>query len=176
MKKKDKNSISRKTGSVGFTVFSEDTEISGDIVSKDNLRIGGHIKGNCTSSGKLIVSENAVIVGNISGITIDVYGKVQGNVASESGLYLSSAASLEGDCLCKTIKIDEGAFLDGNVNKARKGHLENSQTVIENTNGKLILSDPEIQENDEVQNTEPDTEKMVKSEDREVEVKKGRLW
>jgi cytoskeletal protein CcmA (bactofilin family) len=147
MKKKDKKSISKKAEGVGFTVFSEGTEILGDIVTKDNLRIGGHVKGNCISSGKLIVSKNAVIVGNISGVTIDVYGKVQGNVTSDSGLYLSSAASLEGDCLCETIKIDEGAYLDGNVNKERNVYLKNLQSVKEITNGKTFFSDPEIKEN-----------------------------
>ncbi|HKJ45450.1 MAG TPA: polymer-forming cytoskeletal protein [Balneolales bacterium] len=176
MKKKDKNSISRKTGRVGFTVFSEGTEISGDIITEDNLRIGGYIKGNCVSSGKLIVSENAVIVGNITGVTVDVYGKVQGNVASGSGLYLSSEASLEGDCLCKTIRIDEGAFLEGNVNKAQKVDQEILRAVKEISNGKITFSVPGIQKYEEVHHTEPETEKTLENEEKDEELKKGRLW
>lgn len=130
MKKKKRGDTAPISDNIGFTIIAENSRIIGDIVTKDNLRISGQVEGNCTTSGKLIISEKADILGNLRGQTIDIYGKVNGDVIADNRIYLSSVSSLSGNCLCQTIKIDEGAFLIGNINKKQKGESRKNRDHI----------------------------------------------
>jgi len=116
MKRKNKVSPLATDHTLNITYLNKDTNIQGDIISDDNLRIGGIINGKCISKGKLIISEKAVINGDIKGSSIDIYGKVKGDVQTDSLLYLSSGSAVEGDVNCQKLKIDEGAYFQGNIN------------------------------------------------------------
>ena len=60
---------------------------------------------------KLIVSENASFIGNITAQEIIVEGKIKADISAEK-LHVMSTGKVEGDLLYRTLKIDEGGYLN----------------------------------------------------------------
>jgi cytoskeletal protein CcmA (bactofilin family) len=123
--KKDKNEIiSKYSQEPGFTIINEGTDIEGDIITDRNIKLNGHLKGSCTSKNKIIISENCLIEGDIHASSIDIYGKVIGDISTDNLLFLAGSSNIKGNCYTKKIKVEEGAFIQGYINKpgSKKGN------------------------------------------------------
>lgn len=88
--------------------------IKGDIESEGSIRIDGKITGNLTSLGNIIVSENALIEGDIKCMNADIYGKCIGNVKVKGKLNIHQNATLVGDVLATCFATKEGSTFKGN--------------------------------------------------------------
>ena len=66
----------------GEKVLDVDASMEGSLIFKDpvNLRINGRFEGTLNTKGSLMIGENAVVIADISGDTIFIAGKVNGNV------------------------------------------------------------------------------------------------
>ena len=67
------------------TLIGGKTELKGDIVFSGGLRIDGKIRGNITAKGDdgastLVLSEHAVVTGNVTVPHIITNGSIKGNV------------------------------------------------------------------------------------------------
>lgn len=89
------------------------TTINGDFKAESNIRLEGSIYGNVTCSGRIVMSQNAHIKGDIFCQNIDSDGKVEGNIVAKQKIYLSSTAVIQGNIKYTALQIDEGAVLDG---------------------------------------------------------------
>lgn len=94
-------------------ILSQNTSITGNIVTNDDMRFDGYIQGNITSEKKLVIGEMAVIEGDIKCSHIDCMGKITGNVISADSVILRATASLAGNVVTKYIEIEPGAFFEG---------------------------------------------------------------
>jgi cytoskeletal protein CcmA (bactofilin family) len=99
------------------TLVGVKTELKGDIVFSGGLRVDGKVRGNITASGEgnstLVLSEHAVVTGNITVPHMIVNGKIKGNVFASERLELQSKAEITGDVSYKVLEIAAGACVNG---------------------------------------------------------------
>ena len=103
------------------TLIGVTTEMKGDITFSGGLRIDGKVKGNITArsddNSTLVLSENAVVTGDVSGPHMIVNGKIKGNVRSAERLELQPKAEINGDITYKVLEIAAGAQLNGTMTR-----------------------------------------------------------
>ncbi len=101
------------------TLIGEKTELKGDITFTGGLRIDGKVKGHITAkdggNGTLVLSENAVVVGNITVPHVIINGKIQGNVRASGHIELQASAEITGDVYYQMIEMAMGAVINGNL-------------------------------------------------------------
>lgn len=101
------------------TLVGVTTELKGDITFGGGLRIDGKIKGNIIAraddNSTLVLSENAVVTGDVSVPHMIVNGKIKGNVRSVERLELQAKAEITGDVTYKVLEIAAGAQVIGNL-------------------------------------------------------------
>lgn len=103
------------------TLIGITTEMKGDIAFSGGLRIDGKVKGNITArsddNSTLVLSENAVVTGDVSVPHMIVNGKIKGNVRSAERLELQPKAEINGDITYKVLEIAAGAQLNGTMTR-----------------------------------------------------------
>lgn len=102
------------------TLIGEGTVITGDIHFSGGLRVDGRICGSIVSAnGKqhslLVLSEQGMIEGKIKVPYIVINGTVRGPIHCDESLELQPAAKISGDIFYKTIKIHQGAVIEGKM-------------------------------------------------------------
>jgi cytoskeletal protein CcmA (bactofilin family) len=103
------------------TLIGVSTDLRGDITFSGGLRIDGKLKGNITArsddNSTLVLSENAVVTGNVTVPHMIVNGKIKGNVVSAERLELQSKADIHGDVTYKILEIASGAQVNGSMTR-----------------------------------------------------------
>lgn len=101
------------------TLIGVKTEIKGDIIFSGGLRIDGKIKGNIVAKGEgnstLVLSEHAVVIGNVTVPHIISNGTIKGNVRATERIELQPKAEIAGDVYYKVIEMALGAVINGNL-------------------------------------------------------------
>ncbi len=93
------------------------TIIDGSVkVTEANMRLDGRINGNVFCAGRLILSPNAEIQGNIDCLELVCEGKIGGNVLARNGCALLRTAQIQGDVETKFLQVENGAILNGKIN------------------------------------------------------------
>ena len=82
----------------------------GNYFGSGVLTLNGTFKGT-VKIDKLIVSENASFIGDITAQEIIVEGQIKADISAEK-LHVKSTGKVEGDLLYRTLKIDEGGYLN----------------------------------------------------------------
>lgn len=95
------------------------TDIKGDIVFSGGLRVDGKIKGNITAKGDgnstLVLSEHAVVLGNVTVPHIIVNGTIKGNVRAAERIEMQHKGEITGDVYYKVIEMAMGATINGSM-------------------------------------------------------------
>jgi cytoskeletal protein CcmA (bactofilin family) len=95
------------------------TVITGDVTFADGLRVDGHIQGHLTASkdtpSLLVISETAVIMGDIHADHVIINGAVQGRVQADQLLELQPKAKINGDVTYKALEMHQGAVISGQL-------------------------------------------------------------
>ncbi len=101
------------------TLIGIKTELKGDIVFSGGLRIDGKVKGNIVAKGDasstLVLSEHAVVTGNVTVPHMIINGVIKGHVRSSERIELQSKADIAGDLTYKTLEMALGASVNGNL-------------------------------------------------------------
>ncbi len=101
------------------SLIASGTVITGDIAFADGLRVDGHIMGNLTASKEtpslLVISETAVIMGEIRADHVIINGAVQGPIEAAQLLELQPKAKIEGDVSYKALEMHQGAVISGQL-------------------------------------------------------------
>ncbi len=107
-------------------VLDVDASMQGSMVFKDpvNLKINGRFEGNLNTKGSLMIGENAVVNADITGDSIVIAGKVNGNIHALKDLKMISPACVVGDVKTPLLSIAEGAVFDGNCRMLSKSSSE----------------------------------------------------
>ncbi|MBP1617584.1 MAG: hypothetical protein H6Q14_1411 [Bacteroidetes bacterium] len=93
--------------------LSLNTEITGNIVTQDDMRFDGSIKGDISSEKKIVIGDRAVINGNIRCANLDSLGQITGDVFCQEKIILRANSRFKGNVSTKSIEIEPGAFFDG---------------------------------------------------------------
>lgn len=97
-------------------VLDVDASMQGTLVFKDpvNLKINGRFEGVLNTKGSLMIGEQATVNADITGESIIIAGKVNGNIVALKDLKLIAPAQVRGDITTPMLSIAEGAMFDGN--------------------------------------------------------------
>ena len=108
-----------------------EVEIDGDIRVREGIYINTRVKGNITSMPNMevmaVISVNASITGNVHIPKIYVHGTIKGDVHASNYIELSASSCVLGDIYYRSIKIREGATINGqlyHIETQERGILE----------------------------------------------------
>ena len=124
------------------TLIGVKSELKGDIVFSGGLRIDGKVRGNITAKGDanstLVLSEHAVVTGNVTVPHIITNGSIKGNVRAAERIELQTKSEIVGDVYYKVIEMALGAVINGNLvresldgNRDGKGVVTRLKTATE---------------------------------------------
>lgn len=91
-------------------------KVIGNVVCSDTRLNGAMIQGDISSKGRVFMDKNAMLVGNISGQSMDVDGKVKGNIEVGGRIGLRENSVIIGNINAGTIAIADGANVQGYIN------------------------------------------------------------
>lgn len=98
------------------------TVIEGNVIFSGGLRIDGTVRGNVVAASgtaetnsTLVVSEKALVEGEIRAAHVVVNGAVEGPIFVSEFLELQPKARVRGDVHYKALEIHLGATLDGKL-------------------------------------------------------------
>lgn len=101
------------------TLVGSRTELKGDINFSGGLRIDGKLKGNITAKGDgnstLVLSESAVVIGNVTVPHIITNGTIKGTVRAAERIELQPKAEITGDLYYKVVEMASGAVVNGTL-------------------------------------------------------------
>src|SRR5450631_2606739 len=95
------------------SLIGSGTSLKGDITSSGDLRIDGTLVGNIICSSKVIIGANGVVEGDISGITADIMGKVNGTIKVQELLQFKSNCQVNGNLHSEKLQIEPDANFNG---------------------------------------------------------------
>lgn len=101
------------------SLIAEGSEIEGDFRFIDGLRIDGAVLGNLISKSGvpsiLVISETAVVTGEIHADHIIINGTVNGPVHARLMLELQPKARIHGDVHYTALEMHQGAIIAGQL-------------------------------------------------------------
>jgi cytoskeletal protein CcmA (bactofilin family) len=89
--------------------------ITGNLQSEHDLKVDGEVNGDVRCS-QLIVGRDATINGNIVADAVVVRGKVKGVIRADQ-VMLQDTARVESDIFHKSLLIEEGARVNGEIRR-----------------------------------------------------------
>ena len=87
--------------------------------------IGGTVEGDI-SSRSLTVSEGAMVTGTIQSSSVEVRGKVEGQVHAAT-VKVARSGHVNGDIYYESLSVDEGAVVEGQLRRSQSGHANKSK-------------------------------------------------
>jgi cytoskeletal protein CcmA (bactofilin family) len=106
------------------SLLAHGTSIVGNVHFSDGLRIDGHVKGDVIANSEtsiLVISETAVVVGQIHAAHVIVNGRVQGPIHASVLLELQPRAYVEGDVHYQALEMHQGAAVSGQLKPIPNG-------------------------------------------------------
>jgi cytoskeletal protein CcmA (bactofilin family) len=101
------------------SLIAQGSRIDGNLTFTDGLRVDGEIVGdiraNTDQSSILVISEAAVVQGEIHADHVIINGTVRGPVHAKDLLELQPKARIEGDVFYKAIEMHLGAVIAGQL-------------------------------------------------------------
>jgi cytoskeletal protein CcmA (bactofilin family) len=101
------------TNNASKNVLNSDVEIKGNLKFSGELTFDGKLDGEIHSDGVLNLGDGAVINGNITAQSVNVRGKVTGNITAKEKVDIKSKAELFGDIRATKLVIEEGVTYVG---------------------------------------------------------------
>jgi cytoskeletal protein CcmA (bactofilin family) len=101
------------------SLIAQGSRIEGDIRFTEGLRIDGEVFGDIRAATEgnsiLVISESAVVQGEIHADHVIVNGTVRGPVLARALLELQPKARVEGDVSYKALEMHQGAIISGQL-------------------------------------------------------------
>lgn len=96
------------------TLIGEGCVITGDVKSKNSIRIDGRVDGNVIVEQELTVGDKGVINGDVKTQDVLVYGLINGSVDSKK-LNLKPKGKIKGSITTQNIHMEPGAIYNGTL-------------------------------------------------------------
>ena len=110
--------LSKERGAVP-SIVSENSEFKGNIKTDGEVQIDGLLRGNVAAK-QIVVGEGGKVRGNITSNFLRICGKVEGDIRAET-IEMAASSSVKGNVYKKTISIEHGAKIIGNINELESG-------------------------------------------------------
>ena len=114
------------------STIGADFNIEGLVNSAGEVELGGSIKGPVNVK-QLTIKEKGSVIGEINAEIVQVFGFVDGKITAQK-IIIGTTGEVKGDLeFTETIKVEEGASLDGHLKKAPFNKIGNKVTNFINT-------------------------------------------
>ncbi|MDD2925257.1 polymer-forming cytoskeletal protein [Rhodoferax sp.] len=101
------------------SLIAHGCQIDGNFVFSDGLRVDGGLTGNIVGSTDhpsiLVISESAVVKGEVQADHIIINGRVEGPVLARAMLELQPKARITGDVTYQALEMHQGAIVAGRL-------------------------------------------------------------
>jgi cytoskeletal protein CcmA (bactofilin family) len=111
----NKNTMSKnnEVQPTAVNLICDGTSIKGEIQASRDIRIDGTLNGKMVVNGKVVVGNTGKIEGDVQCKTIDVSGRVDGNIIASEMVNLKSTSVILGNITTDKITIEPGAKFTG---------------------------------------------------------------
>ena len=99
----------------GLSIVARDLTVTGDLEAAGVIRVEGRVLGNVQAGDQVLLSEGAVIEGNVSTREAVIGGRVHGSVSASERIEIQADAVVEGDLITPRLLIQEGGRVNGAV-------------------------------------------------------------
>lgn len=107
------------------SLIAQGSRIEGNLRFTEGLRIDGEVVGNTSASPDqpsiLVISEAAVVEGELRADHVIINGTVRGPVHAKELLELQPQARIEGDVYYKALEMHRGATITGQLKPTDEG-------------------------------------------------------
>jgi len=93
--------------------ISAGTVIEGNIVSHEDIRLDGTVKGDIKTTGCLVLGRESNVEGNILASEAEVAGTITGTVESKGLLTIRATCRIMGDIITKSLNVESGSSFNG---------------------------------------------------------------
>ena len=108
-----KKTMKKTETTAAVNMIGAGTIITGDIVSKGDIRIDGTLKGSVNTEGRVVLGREGVIEGDIICKDADISGTIKAKITVSQLLSLKTSAKLNGDIITNKLSIEPGAAFSG---------------------------------------------------------------
>jgi cytoskeletal protein CcmA (bactofilin family) len=116
----------RKTSVIGPTL-----KIRGELSANEDLIIEGDIEGTIAHQDKnLTVGKEGRVKADINARTVEIYGKVEGDIHGEDIVKLAKSANVKGNIFCARIILEDGAQFSGRIDMSQKKKAPSKPTSL----------------------------------------------
>ena len=101
------------------SLIAQGSRIEGNLTFTEGLRIDGEVVGNTSANPEhpsiLVISEAAIVQGEIRADHVIINGTVRGPVHAKELLELQPKARIEGDVFYRALEMHQGAIISGQL-------------------------------------------------------------
>lgn len=124
------------------TVVGAGTTVNGDIVSDSAvIRIDGQINGGINTKGDLVVGATGVVNGSVVASSVNLAGKIFGNVDADNKVEIEAKGQILGDITAKLMAMDETAVIKGRVNMDVPGESKADDRPVADSSSEDVKSE-----------------------------------
>ena len=98
---------------INLTIIAAGMEVTGELSSTDDIRIDGKFTGELETTGRIVITGEGYVEGNVRGKDITINGNAKGDFQAEKNFQLSSKGVFKGTVETRFINITETAVFDG---------------------------------------------------------------
>jgi len=110
----NKNETMKKSETTAaVNMIGAGTIITGDIISKGDIRIDGTLKGSVNTEGRVVLGREGMIEGDVICKDADISGTIKAKITVSQLLSLKTTAKLNGDIITNKLSIEPGAAFSG---------------------------------------------------------------
>lgn len=107
------NTPRRNEGNAEHNRIVEGTQIQGNIHSPGDIRIDGHVKGNLSVGGKIVVGPTGAVDGEVRAQEASISGRVLGKLEIKGLTTLLQTANVQADLNTGQLAVESGAQFTG---------------------------------------------------------------
>jgi cytoskeletal protein CcmA (bactofilin family) len=93
------------------SIIGNELSITGNVTSNGEIQLDGQVQGDIQCAS-LVLGENSQLEGSAVAEEVLVGGRLIGSVRAVR-VRLQASSHVEGDLLCQTLAIEQGAYFDG---------------------------------------------------------------
>ena len=99
----------------GLSIVARDLTVTGDLEAAGVIRVEGRVQGNVHAGDQVLLSEGAVIEGNVMTREAVIGGQVHGSISASERIELQANSLVQGDLVTPRLLIQEGGRVNGCV-------------------------------------------------------------
>jgi cytoskeletal protein CcmA (bactofilin family) len=111
-----------------MSVFGPTLRFKGELKAQEDIKIEGRIEGTIHHQQRVIVGAKGEVVATVNAASIDVDGKVQGDMSARKSIKVSQTAVVRGNIRAPSVSITEGANFNGGVTMESNAGSQGSST------------------------------------------------